>query len=499
MNPGSATTAAGHDTLLVLPELLLLAGAVLTLVVGMYSPREAQFRARAVAAAGLLAALVAGVAAGVGAGPGSATTAWSGSWSVDTLTTAARVVVPAAALLTLGLSVGSVAGTTRETEFYVLVLLGSLGSVVLAGAEDLLVLAAGYLLASIPLYALAGLARDPSGTEAAMKVYLVGALLGVLMLLGVTVLTGVGGTTAYAGLRGALASPPPSAVAAGLVFVLAGLLFKAGAVPAHAWVPDAAQGSRVGAAAFLTTVPKIGALVATYRVVELVAGTRVPATLVVAVLAAASMTLGTLAAFGQTSVRRLLGWSTVAQAGYLLMAVAATGSALSRAGLGYYLAGYAVTNLAAFAVLAALPRAATLADARGLARVHPLLAVALTVAVLGLVGIPPTAVFIGKLGLFGAAWDAGLGWLTVIGAVNTVASLWWALRWLAPALLSWSPDGGEPDGGEPDGGASDGDDNRLAVSGRWAAGCALGAAAASLALGVAAGPVLAALGGGLSP
>jgi NADH-quinone oxidoreductase subunit N len=142
----------------------------------------------------------------------------------------------------------------------------------------------------------------------ALKTYLLGALLGIALLLGVTVLYGVGGATAYASLEAGLVTAPPAALAVGIVGVLGGLMCKAGGVPGHFWVPDVAQGAGTTAAAFLTTVPKVGALVAAFRLLDAMPAT-VEWPLLVAVLAAASMTLGNLAAFAQTDPRRLLRWS----------------------------------------------------------------------------------------------------------------------------------------------------------------------------------------------
>jgi NADH-quinone oxidoreductase subunit N len=347
----------------------------------------------------------------------------------------------------------------------------------LAGANDLLLLFAGYLLASIPGYALAGFRKDAPGTEAALKYYLIGALLGVFMLAGITLLDGAGRTTSYPLLHTALARAPHGVVAAGLVAVLAGLLFKAGGVPAHFWVPDVTEGTSAPVAAFVTTVPKIGAFAALLRLLTIaipVAAVDWP--LLVAILAAATMTLGNLAAFYQTSVKRLLAYSTISQAGYLLMAVAvAARSTLAARALLFYLAAYAVTNLGAFAVVAALPHAATLASYRGLARRHPGLAAVLVICLLGLVGTPPTAVFVGKLEIFTATIDGGYAWLAALAVANTVASLFYYLRWLAPAFLR------QPADTDPD---------PLLASGGWAASSAYAAGAISLALGIAAGAVL---------
>jgi NADH-quinone oxidoreductase subunit N len=455
------------------PEVILAGSAVAGLLAGSWLPRRRQWLIRALAAAACLAGLaVAGLAA-----TQPATTDFGTSYHIDVATGTVRVVVLAALLLVLGLSAGPIAAHPRETEFYVLLQLAALGTIVLAGADDLLLLFAGYLLASVPVYILAGFAKDAPGTEAAVKYYLIGALLGVFMLTGITVLAGLAGTTSYPLLRAALAGAPHGTVTAGLIAVLAGLLFKAGAVPAHFWVPDVTEGSSAPAAAFVTTVPKIGAFAALLRLLT----TAIPPAavdwpLLAAVLAAAAMTLGNLAAFFQTSVKRLLAYSTISQAGYLLMAIAAAArSTLATRALLFYLAAYAVTNLGAFAVVTALPQATTLDTYRGLARRRPGLAAVLVVCLLGLVGTPPTAVFLGKLEIFTATVDGGYTWLAALAIANTIASLFYYLRWLAPAFLR-APDATQPD--------------PLAAAGRWPAAVAYTAGTISVALGVAAGAVL---------
>lgn len=418
-----------EDPLAILPEISLLAGAVIALLGGSYLPRTRQWIARLAA---VLALLVAGAAAAATVTDPARMV--FGAFTVDRTTGLVRLIVLAATLLVIGLGVDELAGSPRESETYALLLLSALGAIVMAGTDDLIVLAVSFLLGSIPLYGLIGLGRTSAAAEATLKTYLLGALFSILLLLGATVLFGVADGTNYAQLSTGLPGAPASAVAAGLVGVFGGLLFKAGGVPAHFWVPDAAQAAGTTAAAFLTTVPKIGALVALYRLAGVLPGT-VDWPLLVAVLAAATMTLGNLAAYAQTDVRRLLGWSTVSQAGYLLLPVAVTGQAEDALpALTIYLGGYAVTNLTAFAVVAAERDRRQLEDYRGLSREHPWLAGALLVSLLSLVGTPPTAVFIGKLSVFTAAWDGGAAWLVVVAAVNTVASLFYYLRWLAPAF-----------------------------------------------------------------
>ncbi|MFC6706597.1 NADH-quinone oxidoreductase subunit N [Flexivirga alba] len=440
---------AHEDPAAFAPELILLAGAVVALLTGSFVHQRQQWAAQLVAAIALAGSLVAGATAGA-----SGQTLYAGSYAIDAATFAARLIVPAAALLVLGLSAGRVRGSARESEFAVLVLLASLGTILLAGSTDLLLLAVAYLLASIPLYALAGWARDPAGAEGALKTYLFGVLLGIVMFLGIAVLFGLAGSTSYADLAQRLPGAPPAALALGAVAVFAGLLFKAGAVPVHFWVPDAVQGATTGAGAFLTTVPKIGALLALYRFVLVLPDDAINWRLLLALLAAASMTLGNLAAFRQDDPARLLAYSTISQVGYLLMVVVVADPVAGSAPLAaliLYLAAYAAANLGAFAVIAARPGLSTLTDYRGLARQSPALAGVLVVSLLALVGTPPTGVFTGKLTVFAATWDGGWAWLVVVAAVNTVASLYYYLRWIAPAFARPDPSAGSTGGAVAEG------------------------------------------------
>lgn len=454
-----------------LPEIFLLLGALSVLLGGSFTPRHQQWRTRLIAVVALGAAAVAAI---VGMA-GEPALVFEASYAVDTLTGAARVIATVATLLVVLLGIDEVSGDPRESEIYVLLLLGTLGVVVMAGANDLLLVLTGYLLASIPLYGLIGLARTAASAEATMKTYLLGSLLGIILMLGITVAYGIGGTTSYPRLIESLQAAPTAAVAFAVVAIFGGLMFKAGGVPGHFWVPDAAQGSSSIAASFLTTVPKVGALVAAYRLVAVLPDS-VNWTLLVGVIATLSMTLGNLAAFAQSDPRRLLGWSTVSQVGYLLVPVAVVGnSELAQPSLLLYLAGYAVTNVAAFAIIAALPERRTLSDYRGLASSRPWLAAALVVCLLGLVGTPPTAVFVGKLTVATAAWDGGAPWLAAVVMANSVLSLFYYLRWIIPAYRPVEPTTRTAP--------------RAFAPKRWALRTAILGATASVVLGIAAGPL----------
>lgn len=455
------------------PETALLGAAVIGLLAGSWLPRRRQWLVAVLGATACAAGLA---ATAVTMTTGREQTVFAGAFAVDTATDTGRLVVLAALLLIIGMSVETVRGHKREAEYWVLLLMTGGGTLALLGANDLLMLFAAYLLASVPAYALAGFAKDAHGTEAALKYYLMGALLGITMLAGTALLYSAGHTTHYGELARTLPSAPYGLVAVGLVGVLAGLLFKAGAVPAHFWVPDVTDGAPAPVAAYITTVPKVGALIAGYRLLhQALADSGVNWSLLLAILAAATMTLGNLAAFFQTSVKRLLAYSTISQVGYLLMALAVTTrSDTAQRSLLLYLAAYAVTNLGAFAVVTALPRARSLADYRGLARRRPGLAAVLVVCLLGLVGTPPTGVFLGKLEIFSATIDGGYTWLAALAVANTVASLFYYLRWIGPLF---------PTTDTPPAGTH-------AVSGRWPTMTAHLAAALSLVLGMAGQAVL---------
>ncbi|MCP2343826.1 NADH-quinone oxidoreductase subunit N [Actinomadura rupiterrae] len=408
-----------------LPELCTLLGAVLGLLTGMFVPRQRQWAAVLVCALGVLAGLVSAAFAV----PGPRVMTFD-AFMLDPVTHVTRVTVLGSTLLVMALAFKPLRGHRRETEFHVLTVFTALGTVALGASSDLLVLVAAYLLASIPSYALAGFGKDAQGTEAALKYYLMGALFGLLMLTGVTLLYGLGRGTSYETLGRNL--PDNTVVTVGAILLVAGLLFKAGGVPAHFWVPDVAEGASPVVAALVTTIPKIGAFAALFRL-----GAEVTPhswALTLALVATATMTLGNLAAFGQDNVRRLLAYSTISQAGYLLVPVAMAGRTdLAEPALLYYIAAYALTNLGAFAVVVAVGRD-RIGDYRGLAPRSPLLVLSLVICLLGLIGTPPTAVFVGKVLMLGAALDGHYTWLAVVAAVNTVASVFYYLRWIVPCF-----------------------------------------------------------------
>jgi NADH-quinone oxidoreductase subunit N len=418
-----------------LPEIVLALAALVGLLFASFAPRRWQWLGAPIALLGLLFATLA-----LGKQIGQpARLAFGGTWALDGLGTWARLLVIAATAICTLLVPDWLREDRRHGEYYPLLLLSALGAMLMAGAADLLELIVAVLLSSVTGYTLAAYHRDWAlSVEAGMKYFLVGALANTVLLFGVTLLFGLLGHTSYAAMAPILVNLPSSPVLVlALVMVVVGIAFKLGAVPAHAWLPDVAEGAPAPAAAFLTVVPKLGAAIALVRLVQLFPPERVEWRTLVAIIAVATMSLGNLAALWQTDLRRLLGWSSVSQSGYALMAVTVIGaSEQAMPALLFFLAGYAAANLTAFAVVVQLRGRTELADYRGLARHRPLLAAGLTLSLLSLVGIPPLAGFVGKLTLFLATIDAGYAWLAVVAILNTVVSLFYYLRAIAPMYFN---------------------------------------------------------------
>jgi len=359
---------------------------------------------------------------------GTETTAFSGTFRIDALGEWAKLVLLPATVLSIVLAYPEVKNTEREGTVYVLFSLTALGALVLAGAGDVMFLVLGVLLSSVGSFALVAYPADDRATEGAMKFFVFGSVTLAVMVFGLTYWFGATGSTLLADL-GRLGSVPLAA-AFGLVAVLVGLGYKASLVPFHFWAPDAYEGAPVSVAAFLSIVPKIGAIFAIAQVArDLPAETGWP--LVVAALAVLSMTYGNLAALVQENVVRLLAYSSIAQSGYFLLGVVALGrSDLDVPSLVVFAAAYAAMNLGAFAIVALAGR--NLHDFAGLGRARPLAGAAMVIFLISLVGIPPLGGFVGKLLLVGAAIDAGFTWLAVVAILNSVLSLAVYLRIVVP-------------------------------------------------------------------
>lgn len=421
---------------LIVPILILLAGAVLTLVIGIFLPRHRQTWNAWLAGAFIVAAAVA-VALQL---TGPAALAFSGSYAADGPALWTQLVLLAGALLSIVLSVPVFKNDAREGEYYALLLFALLGTMVLVGAADVMEILLGVLLTSVGSYALVAYRRSHKlAMEAVLKYYLVGALANIGLIYGLVLLYGLSGSTLLGEIGTQFDPSNTVALALALSLVLVGLGFKAGYVPAHFWIPDVYQGATVPVAALLAVLPKVAALLAVTRLVSAFPVQDLNWPLLVAGLSAVTMTWGNLAAFRQEDIRRLLGYSSISQSGYLLMGtVALPESPLALAGLLYYFAAYAAANVGAFAVLSASGRM-TITDNAGLIQRQPWLAFAMVISLLSLMGLPPLAGFIGKFVLFTASFQAGYAWLTIVALVNSVLSLYYYLRVIAPMFLQPAP------------------------------------------------------------
>jgi NADH-quinone oxidoreductase subunit N len=453
----------------VLPEVVLVAGAVLVLLYAIFIPQRYQPGAALVALVVTLAALV--VTVPMLGGPQALT--FFDTYARDGAAVWAKLIVLPATAAVIGLSMPWFKRDPRHGEYYTLLLFSSLGSILLAGATDLQEFILAMLLSSATGFVLTGYHRRSSpAAEAAIKYYLIGALANSGLLIGVALLFGLSGSTKLAGLADGLPADGGLALLIGIAFVILGVAFKMGAVPAHAWVPDVAQGAPAPVAAFITTVPKVGGLLFLARFVLAMPPGAAGWEPLVAVLATATMTLGNLACLWQDDVRRLLGWSAVSQTGYGLMAIVALGrSELALPALLFFLLAYVAGGVAAFGVVVELRGRTALADYVGLGRERPVLTGALALGFLSFIGVPPLAGFTAKVLLFAVAIEVGYGWLALVAAINTVISIFYYVRVLAPAYFGATT-------------------APVPVLGRWAALATFAAAVALIAVGLVADPFL---------
>jgi NADH-quinone oxidoreductase subunit N len=368
---------------------------------------------------GAVAALV---AAGLAMVPHGTRTFFGSMLLVDPTASFACVAIGALTAVFLLWLAARGMGHERSREATALVLFAALGGMLMTQANDLVTLYVALELATMPAYVLIGYARgDERGLEGTLKYYLLSLLTSLFMLFGLALLFALSGSTAYgaldltkAGSAGLLAS----------LFVAVGFLAKMSAAPFHYWAPDAYAGAPAPSVAFVSSVPKIAGLVAMARLLLALSGHVPGLSLALGTAAVLSMLLGNLAAYPQTDLRRLMAYSGVAHVGYLLVALAAGSAAISAAV--YYAVAYAIPSMAI--MLIAAEEGVTLEALTGLAQRRPWKAWVSVVFFLSLVGIPPMAGFFGKLYLFGEALDAALVPLVVFAVVMSVVSLGYYFR-----------------------------------------------------------------------
>ena len=428
------------------PAITLFAGAGVVLGADVFTDRRAPARSLA-----LLTILLAALCAVAQAMWGPVEPGYGGIIRSDTFSSFFTFLLLA---ITAGVLSGADAGMKRIAqagEFYALILVSTASMVILTQAQELITIFVALETTSVCQFILAGLARDDRSAEAGLKYLLTGAVSAAVLLYGFAFLFGLSGSTNLEDIATVIAGAPEGgrlAIIAALVMVAAGLGFKMALVPFQAWVPDVYQGAPTPVTSFLAAASKAAGFAVTLRIfyTGLGGGDSFVAqewAMLFALLAAVSMTFGNLAAVQQTNVKRLLGYSSIAQAGNIAIGLAAvaSGSTLGASAVLFFLGSYAATNVGAFiCVIAASNRIGSddLRDYAGLLRRSPGVALVLSLCLLSLTGIPPTAGFLAKLYVFNAAVQTGHVWmvaLVVVGVLNTAISAFYYLRWARVMLL----------------------------------------------------------------
>lgn len=417
------------DFYYLLPELLLTGGALLVLIVDVLFPRREE------ATLGMTLLTLAVTGAAVVGFTGVDTTISAGLLAVDGFATFFKVIVIVSALLTVLMSPSYLrVEAVRAGEYYFLILCATLGMLFMASGIDLITLFIGLETMAISFYILTGFLKPSRrSNEAAVKYFLLGAFSLGILLYGMSLFYGATGTTSLSGMAEALAGGERSLmVSLALVLLVAGMGFKIAAVPFHMWAPDVYEGAPTPVTAYLSVGSKAASFAMILRIfIEGLPSLVADWQLLFWVLAAVTMTVGNIAAITQSNIKRMLAYSSIAHAGYILIGVVAATERGVAAAL-VYLWVYVFMQLGAFAVVAMLRRQDVigdeLKDLSGLYLRKPFAAIAMLIFMLSLGGIPPTAGFMGKLWLFGAAIESGFVWLAVIFVVNSVISLYYYYR-----------------------------------------------------------------------
>lgn len=450
------------------PEIGLTILALVVLALDLYLPESRRNGTAYVAAFGLIALAITPF---IWLPDPTIDSYWGGMVRYDVLSQVFKVMV----LLAAGIT-SFIAATTHELarkgEFYLIIIVSTLGASLLSAANDLIMIFVALETLSIPLYILATFRRnDARSIESGMKYFLFGSFASAILLYGFSLLYGFTAQTSLPGIVSVMTSPEfgvntvPILVA--LVFVLVGFGFKISAVPFHFWTPDVYEGAPTPVTAFVSVASKAASMAVLMRFLIAL----FPAELViegqslqefwvqlVIVLAVISMTIGNVLALVQRNVKRLLAYSSIAQAGYTLIGVAAiqtmyltdgitdlsqSAAAQGVAAVTFYMFMYTFTNLLAFAVVVIFAEATgseNISDLAGLSRRNPWLALAMTVGLLSLAGIPPAAGFFGKFFLFNAAVTAGLEWLAMVGVLNAIIGLYYYLTIIKVIYVDRSAD-----------------------------------------------------------
>lgn len=428
---GSALVSS-TDLIRFLPEIILTVMGTALMVLDPVLHKRSSYAFGHLTIGALIAAIGGALFAFSQPGP-----AFGGMLVVDGFATFFRVLVMSVGILTVLPSYSFLARQDAETsEYHALLLFSIAGQCLMAAANDLMIVFIGLEIASISSYVLAGYLRDDKrSNEAALKYFLLGSFATAFFLYGVALVYGTTGTVNLTGVRDAISAQDSSmvvflGVSAALMFV--GLGFKVSAAPFQVWAPDVYQGAPTPVAAFLSAGPKAAAFAVFLRIF-LTAFGPIGTAWYPMVWAAAllSMTVGNFAALLQTNIKRMLAYSSIAHAGYVLVALAARSEIGTSAAM-FYLAGYAFMNIGAFAVVGHLSgrgeKFQNIEDMAGLGRKQPLTAALFTIYLLSLIGVPLTAGFFGKFYIFKAALDSHMVWLAVLGLLNSAVGAYYYLR-----------------------------------------------------------------------
>jgi NADH-quinone oxidoreductase subunit N len=440
---------------LFIPEITLAVFAVLVVLIDLFVKQKAVLRS--VSLAGLV------IAGGV------SVVMWGDSYpaifnnmlAVDSFALFFKLIFAGIAFLVILASTDYVSKFERfQGEYYALILLATLGMMLMAATADLISLYISLELTSISLYVLVGFLKDRKSTEASLKYLLLGAVASAVLLYGMALVFGFTGQTQLGAIATSIQSMSMGSVIAnpglliGIVLIIAGFGFKIAAVPFQMWVPDVYEGAPTPVTAYLSVASKAAGFAIILRVFFSAFGT--PEWLsgnwgmIFAVLSVISMIVGNVVAISQSNIKRLLGYSSIAQAGYLMVGLATLGfapaaSIAGQSGILFFLASYALTNLGAFIAIIAISNklnSDNIDDYAGMGKRAPVLALALTLCLISLIGMPPAAGFMAKFYIFSSAVQHGLLWLVVIAALNSVISAFYYLR---VVKVMWFGEAASPD------------------------------------------------------
>ncbi len=418
----------------IVPAAIVAVTGVVVLLAQAFTPRDRSAPSSLLSLVGLSGALFSVWLLGSGHAEGAVL---AGALAADALALFLQALVLVVAIVTVLLSPGYLRANGLERgEYYALLLFSVVGMMGLVSSLELVSMFIALEIMSVALYGMAGLDRArPESQESALKYFVTGAFASAFFLYGIALVYGASGSTSLERVTRALGVTSPDGVplaVLGAAFLLVGFGFKIASVPFHMWAPDVYEGAPTTVTAFMSAGVKAAAFGALLRVFDsALVGLASHWQPLVAVLAIVTMVLGNLAALAQRSLKRLLAYSSIAHAGYLMAALVAA-PALAGEAILFYLVAYAAVNLGAFGVIASLAKdgrePATVADLAGLAERRPALAAALTVFLVSLTGIPVTAGFVGKFYLFNAAVASGWVVLALVGVLTSVVSAYYYLR-----------------------------------------------------------------------